>query len=373
MLLANHIGDPEVIGEAFSVLGGCATELSAQPGKQPSQFRAGFATEFNSAYNTKHPFICAGMAFVCDTPDLAIAVSEAGGVGCIAASLLSPQSLSNRIEQIQQATSNPFHVNFLTIFPYQEQLNVCIDRKVPIASFHWGTPPPGTIERLQAAGTKVWTSVGSVAAAKEARAAGVDAICVQGYEAGGHNYAGLPLQSLFTEVKNAVPDRPLFAAGGISDGVTAAAAFAAGADAVWVGTRMVATNEANAHTEYKRRIVAASGEDTIITHVFGPEVPAFNPMRVIKNATVEVWQNRVNELPADRSTLPTIGRTLFAEQMKDVKPYDSFVVVPETSGDFEQMPMLAGQGSGLITSIEPAGDVVAAIMAEVANTLSRFA
>ena len=151
-----------------------------------------------------------------------------------------------------------------------------------------------------------------------------------------------------------------------------AAAIAAGADGVMLGTRLVATHEANAHTDYKQRLLRASGEDTVITHVYGPEFPAFNPMRVIRNDTINQWEKRIDELPHDRTHLESIGKTLFAGQEKEVKPFDSIIPVRETTGDFEQMPMLAGQGVGLVDEIEAAGVVIERIMDESARVIAAI-
>ncbi|MFT4823746.1 MAG: NAD(P)H-dependent flavin oxidoreductase YrpB (nitropropane dioxygenase family), partial [Cryomorphaceae bacterium] len=190
-------------------------------------------TRFSRQFKLKHPFVCAGMAFVCDTSPLAISVALAGGVGCLAGSLLSPSTLAKRIEEIQAATHGLFHVNFLKPFPHQEQLEVCIAKRVPIVSFHWGFPDASTVSRLQASGISVWAQVGSVDAAKEVNDKGANCIVVQGTEAGGHNYGVLPLASSMSLVRAALGDEVLLlGAGGISDGRTAAAAFAAGADGI---------------------------------------------------------------------------------------------------------------------------------------------
>ena len=309
-------------------------------------------TRLTRQYGLQHPVICAGMAFVCDTPALCIAVCKAGGVGSLSGSLLSPATLKSHIQEIKSATTAPFHINFLSPFIQPAQIQTCIEEKVPIISFHWGLPDSSVLSQVKNANIAIWAQVGTVSAAKEALEAEVDAIAVQGGEAGGHNYGGMPLLALFSAIKNVVPESMLlFAAGGISDGLTAAAALVAGADAVWIGTRLVATSEANAHDEYKKRLVSASGEDTILTSVFGPENPTFNPVRVIKNETVSQWHDRVGEIPKDRSSFAPIGTSLFGEKEIALKEFDSIVPVPETTGDFDKMPMLAGQGVGLVRTI----------------------
>lgn len=331
------------------------------------------ATNLTRRYGNKLPFVCAGMAFVCDTPDLCIATTKTGGIGALAGSLLSPDGLARAIDTIRAATSGPFHVNFLAIFPHDPHISVIIEKKVPIVSFHWGLPSPENLARLKAAGVSVWAQIGSAQAARDAVAAGCDAIVAQGNEAGGHNYGGLPLMALVPLVRDAVgQDVLVLAAGGIADGRGMAAALCLGADAVWVGTRMVATVESNAHPEFRARLVAASGENTVLTGVYGPEAPSFNPMRLLRNPTIDAWQGREAELPVDRSQMPTIGQTQFAGQMVPVRPFDAIVTVPETQGDFDQMPMLAGQGVGLITAVLSAAEVITSICEEADAILSQL-
>jgi NAD(P)H-dependent flavin oxidoreductase YrpB (nitropropane dioxygenase family) len=182
----------------------------------------------------------------------------------------------------------------------------------------------------------------------------------------------MPLLALLPAVRDVVGDRLVLGAGGIADGRTAAAVLASGADGIMLGTRLVATSEANAHDEYKRRLVEASGEDTVITHVYGPERPALNPMRIIRNQTVTSWQNRLDEIPKNRADLKPIGQNLFASQQIAVKPFDSIVPVRETSGDFEQMPILAGQGVRLINKVVSANEIIKKLMNEAVLVVESF-
>ncbi|MFF2122528.1 nitronate monooxygenase [Kitasatospora sp. NPDC058184] len=133
------------------------------------------------------------------------------------------------------------------------------------------TPPPTTATKY-----RNWRNstpqVGSADAAERAVDDGVEVVVAQGWEAGGHTYGGLPTIVGVPAVVDAVGDRALvLAAGGITDGRQVAAALCLGADGVWVGTRLVASREAQVHPEHHRRLVAALGEDTVRTGIFGPE------------------------------------------------------------------------------------------------------
>jgi NAD(P)H-dependent flavin oxidoreductase YrpB (nitropropane dioxygenase family) len=110
--------------------------------------------------------------------------------------------------------------------------------------------------------------------------------------------------ALVPEIIDAVSLSLVLAAGGIADGRGVAAALALGADGVWVGTRLVATPEAAVHPEHKRRIVEGKGADTLLCSIFGPEWPAFNPMRLLRNRVVNEWNDRLAEVPTARDNLP---------------------------------------------------------------------
>src|SRR5260370_32145512 len=146
-------------------------------------------------------------------------------------------------------TAGPFGVNLITQFTEDAQLDVCIEERVSVVSFFWNDPPEFFIGRLQAAGVKVWMQVGSLQDAQEAVRCGVDAVVVQGTEAGGHNRSTGTVLSLVPAVVDAIAPVPVIAAGGIADGRGVVAALALGAEAVWVGTRLVASQEAYAHDE----------------------------------------------------------------------------------------------------------------------------
>src|SRR5262245_13129789 len=215
----------------------------------------GIETRFTREYGVEHPIALAPMAFVGTAPSLAIAVCQAGGVGSLAAGPLPAEMVRGLIQAVRGTTDRPFNMNFISILVNEAQIQTCIDERVPIVSFHWGHPPQDFIVRLRDVGIKVWEQVGSVEAVKQAVEAGVDLIVAQGSEAGGHNYGGLPTFVLVPEVVDAVAPVPVLAAGGVATGRQVAAALMLGAAGVSVGTRFVASEEAFAHEEYKRRLV----------------------------------------------------------------------------------------------------------------------
>lgn len=312
------------------------------------------------------------MAFVGGTPELAIAVCNAGGLGSLGVGLMPDPVLDKAINAIREGTDRPFNVNFITSFTRPEQIDLAASARVAAVSFHWGHPRHAWIDVLHTAGVQVIEQVGSVDAARRAVDDGVDVVVAQGAEAGGHNYGTLPTFALVPIVVDAVAPTLVLAAGGVADGRGLAAALMLGADGAWVGTRLVATRESAAHDGYKVRVVGASGTDTVLTGIFGPEYPQFNPMRVLRNRVVRDWSDRSGEVPADTSAEPVIGHLSLAGQEMDLHRFTNMVPMREvTTGDLDEMPLLAGQGVGLVDSIEPAATVIARMTEDAIAAIDR--
>ena len=327
-------------------------------------------TRFTEAYGLSTPIAQAGMAFVGMTPDLAVAVSNAGALGSLGVGLLPVPAMTEIIGAIRAGTSRPFNVNFITLFTEPAQIDAVCAAGVAVASFHWGHPPRDWIDRLHAAGVRVFEQVGSVDDAKRAVDDGVDVVVAQGLEAGGHNYATLPTFALVPLVVDAVAPALVLASGGIADGRGLAAALMLGADGAWIGTRLVATDESAAHIGYKSRLVAAAATETVRTALFGPETPQFNPMRVLRNRVVQQWHDRAT----DTAERPVIGHTNLGGQQVEMRRFTNLVPMRDvTTGDFEEMPLLAGQGVGLVDSIKGAASVIADITAQAIALLDRYA
>src|SRR5215510_10996514 len=149
------------------------------------------ATRFTQRFGVHHPFACAGMAFAVLTPDLAIAVSRAGGIGAIGVGFTPPHLLREYVRAVKAATPFPFNVNCITCLDNDAQVKVCAEEGVPIVSWHWGHPSAENRRILREAGVSYWEQVGSVDDAARAVDGGAEVVIAQGYEAGGHNYQGM--------------------------------------------------------------------------------------------------------------------------------------------------------------------------------------
>jgi enoyl-[acyl-carrier protein] reductase II len=332
-------------------------------------------TKLTDRYGIELPFVSAGMAFIA-LPPLAAAVSNAGGLGQLAAGAAPPEVLRELIRATQALTSRPFAVNFIieTIafgpLATETHLQVCVEERVPAVVFHWAPPPIEWVRILKSAGCDVWLQTSSIAAAQAATASGVDIIIAQGAEAGGHNRGTTGLFTLLPRMVDAVSPAPVIAAGGVADGRGMAAALCLGADGVCVGTRLVATVESNAHREYKRRITEATEEDIARTCIFGPEWPDV-PMRVIRNRVVREWEGNDAKTPPQPDPPQTIGKTMLGGREYSMPKFAAILPTPETTGDFEEMCLAAGESAALVTTIGPARAVVQMIAKEAEQILER--
>jgi len=192
---------------------------------------------------------------------LAAAVSNAGGLGILPLWRVEIETLRKIVRQTKSMTTRPFAVNLNMDFPQEERLDACLEEGVPIISFFWGDPSP-LVKRAKNAGAIVLHSIGNAEDARKAVDIGVDVIVAQGWEAGGHVCGSVATLPLIPAVVDAVGDVPVVAAGGIADGRGLAAVLALGASAAWIGTRFLASEEAQIHPEYQQRILTASENDT---------------------------------------------------------------------------------------------------------------
>jgi NAD(P)H-dependent flavin oxidoreductase YrpB (nitropropane dioxygenase family) len=304
-------------------------------------------------------------------PALAAAVCEAGGLGTIGSDINTPDVLRDLVRQTKALTKRPFGVDLIGDFVTDEHVSVLIEEQVAIAIFFWTLPTRVHVERLKQAGVKVWMQVGRVAEAEQAAALGAEALIVQGAEAGGHNRAEASTMTLFPRIRRRFPDLPLLAAGGIVDGTTMAAALVLGAQAVWCGSRFLASQEAQAHEAYKDRVLCADVGDTAILSIYGPEWPD-QAMRVLVNDGARVALGREPEAISDAAG-QTIGSTVLNGQTIVVPRYSAILPTRDFDGDIEQACLTAGQSAGNIDEILPAGEIVRRMTSEARAALDGLA
>lgn len=305
------------------------------------------------------PIFAAPMACITG-PELAAAVSNAGGLGILAGGISPPPLLRQEIRRTRELTDRPFAVNVLLPFPHEESVAICLEERVPALSFYWGDPTP-YVERAHAAGVKVIHQVGTVAAAERAARAGVDVLIAQGVEAGGHLSGRVSTMVLAPLVVDAVAPTPVAVAGGVADARGLVAALALGAEAVVMGTRFLAATESSAHPVAKQKVVAATEEDTVSTTLFGHSWPNA-PHRVIRTPFVEQWLGQEARGQESRPDEPVIGRTRIGGQDVPVPRFFGLPPSTEATGDIESIAHNAGQTVGLIHEVKPAGAIIQEMM-----------
>jgi nitronate monooxygenase len=312
-------------------------------------------TRITALLGIRHPVIQAGMGGVARA-ELAAAVSNAGGMGTLGMIRMPAPFIRAQIGRARSLTDRPFGVNLVpAVMPdtnIDAQLAVCLEEGVPVVSLFWCDAAP-YVRRCHAAGVKLMLQVGSVEDAKRAGDAGVDAVIAQGIEAGGHVRGTIALSALLPAVRDVLGGIPILASGGIASGAGLAATLALGADGVWVGTRFVASDEAEAHPEYKRRLVEADADQTTHTTLFAIGWPDA-PHRVLRNPLTE------GATPPDGP----IATMRLGEHVIDVPAYATAPPTASTEGRTELMANYAGQGVGLIREVLPAATIVERIVRE---------
>jgi enoyl-[acyl-carrier protein] reductase II len=311
------------------------------------QWRAGWpeplTTRVTQIFGIRYPIIQAGMVWAAGN-SLAVAVSEAGGLGLIGAGSMKPDLLREHIRKAKARTREPFGVNIPLMRGDAEDLvNVTIKEGVRIVFTSSGHPLKYT-GLLKDAGCVVVHVIAAVKHALKAVSAGCDAVVAEGFEAGGHNGVDeTTTLALVPQIVDAVRV-PVLAAGGIADGRGMAAAFALGADGVQVGTRFAVTDESSAHERYKQAIIAARDGDTFLT------LKKLAPVRLVINA----FGRRAIEAERRGASKEELA-ALLGEKRERLGIFE---------GDTEEGEIEAGQSSGLVKEVLPASEVVKRMMEE---------
>jgi NAD(P)H-dependent flavin oxidoreductase YrpB (nitropropane dioxygenase family) len=315
-------------------------------------------TRFTRLVGCSVPLQQAGMGGVA-TPDLAAAVAEAGGLGMIGAVRMTAPALREALDQIARRTRGTFGVNFLMPFLDRACVEVA-SRKARVVEFFYGDPDSSLVEVVHAGGALACWQVGSVEEARAAAAAGCDFIVVQGVEAGGHVRGRIGLLALLPEVIEAV-SVPVVAAGGIGTAQAMAAALAAGADGVRMGTRFVAAQESAAHPLYKDALIRAAAGDTVLTEAFSATWPNA-PHRVLRSC-VEAARAFEGEI---------VGELDLGGQKLPLLRFASPCPTRTTTGTIEAMALYAGETVGVVREVQPAAVIVRELADGAQDLLRRW-
>jgi enoyl-[acyl-carrier protein] reductase II len=320
-----------------------------------------FQTPICRRLGIQYPIFQAGMGYVAHA-ELAAAVSNAGGLGCIGSGSMGSRELREQIRRCRSLTDRPFGVDILfaevkadrndaAVTRYTNNVQRCVDvsfeEQVPVIVSGLGNPA-GIIDHAHRQGVVVMSLCGNVRQARKLAAAGIDVIIAQGHEAGGHT-GRIGAMTLVPMVADAV-EVPVLAAGGIADGRGLLAAMMLGAQGIWMGTRFIASVEAYAHFNYKNRILEIDEEGTTVTRCHSGK-----PCRLIRNQFTESWVGREDEI------LPF--------PLQSAKVGFKAAEIARYEGKIDDGGLACGQTAGLIDSIKSCAEIVREVMEEADRVL----
>lgn len=313
--------------------------------------------------------LCGAMSWVSER-NLVSAMSNAGGFGLIACGAMTPDLLDTEIAATKALTSKPFGVNLITMHPMLfDLIAVCAKHQVSHVVLAGGLPPKGSLEAIKATGAKVICFAPALSLAKKLIRSGVDALVVEGMEAGGH-IGPVSTSVLAQEILPEVADQvPVFVAGGIGRGEAIAGYLDMGAAGVQLGTRFVCAEESIAHPNFKKAFIRASARDAIASVQIDPRLPVI-PVRALKNASSELFTAKQREV----AQLLDEGAVAMGEAQLQIEHYWAGALRRAViDGDVEHGSLMAGQSVGMVTKEEPLAEIIATLMAEAAHALEKRA
>jgi enoyl-[acyl-carrier protein] reductase II len=314
-----------------------------------------------------HAILCGAMSWVSER-NLVAAISNAGGFGVVACGAMTPDLLDREIAGTKALTDKPFGVNLITMHPQlSELIDLCLRHKVSHIVLAGGLPPKGSIEAIKAGGAKLICFAPTLALGKKLVRSGVDALIIEGMEAGGHIgpvATGVLAQEILPEL---AVDVPIFVAGGIGRGEVIAAYLEMGAAGVQLGSRFVCATESIAHPAFKKAFIRASARDAVASVQIDPRLPVI-PVRALKNAGTEAFTAKQREV-AQMLDEGKIDMT--AAQLEIEHFWSGALRKAVIDGDVEHGSVMAGQSVGMVTSEQSAADIIATLLDQAAAAIAK--
>jgi enoyl-[acyl-carrier protein] reductase II len=320
----------------------------------------------NAFLGTDVAILCGAMSWVSER-HLVSAISEAGGFGVIACGAMSPDLLDAEIAGTKALTGKPFGVNLITMHPQLfDLIEVCAKHGVGHVVLAGGLPPKGSVEAIKAGGAKVICFAPTLALGKKLLRSGVDALVIEGMEAGGHIgpvSTSVLAQEILPELGH---DVPVFVAGGIGRGEAIASYLEMGAAGVQLGTRFACATESIAHPAFKKAFFRASARDAVASVQIDPRLPVI-PVRALRNAGTEAFTAKQREV----AQLLDEGKVDMGEAQLAIEHYWAGALRRAViDGDVEDGSLMAGQSVGMVTREEPVAAIIATLVAEADAALA---
>lgn len=316
---------------------------------------------------TQTAILAGAMSWVSDR-HLVSAISNAGGFGVIACSAMSPDLLDREIKATQEMTTKPFGVNLITLHPQLlELVDVCIRNNVTHVVLAGGLPPAVAIEKIKAADIKLICFTPALMLGKKLIRMGVDALIIEGSEAGGH-IGPVSTSVLAQEILPFLTDVPIFVAGGIGRGDCISTYLLMGASGCQLGTRFVCATECQAHPNFKKAFMRANARDATASVQIDPRFPVI-PVRAINNAAslrfAEVQREAIGKV--DRGELE-----LKAAQLEIEHYWAGALRKAVVDGDIENGSLMAGQSVGMVTREQTSAEIIQELCEEAESHLNRI-
>lgn len=321
-------------------------------------------TEF---FGCEVAIMCGAMSWVSER-NLVAAMSNAGGFGVIACGAMTPELLDTEIAATKALTQKPFGVNLITMHPQLfDLIAVCAKHNVGHVVLAGGLPPKGSLEAIKESGAKVICFAPTLALAKKLIRSGVDALVIEGMEAGGH-IGPVATSVLAQEILPEIADQiPVFVAGGIGRGEAIAGYLEMGAAGVQLGTRFACATESIAHPNFKKAFFRAAARDAVASVQIDPRLPVI-PVRALKNAGTEAFTAKQREV----ANMLDEGKVdMMAAQLEIEHYWAGALRKAVIDGDVENGSLMAGQSVGMVSKEEPVADIIAALVEEASTALAR--
>ncbi len=317
---------------------------------------------------TRYAILCGAMTWVSEA-NLVAAISNEGGFGVLAAGNMPPEVLAGEIGKTREKTKNPFGVNLITVAPaFRSQVEIVIRERCPFVFFAGSIPSGRDIADVKAAGSNVVCFAPVLSLAKRLIKQGIDALVVEGNEAGGH-VGPVATSVLAQEFLLNVTEVPVFVAGGIGTGEIIAQYLALGAAGVQLGTRFVAAQECVAHPRFKEAFVRAAARDAMATTQFDPSLPTI-PVRAIVNEGTRDF----NRLQLDLLNKVKAGEVPREEaQVRLEEFWVGALRRAVVEGDVEHGSLMAGQSVAFVKKIQPVREILDDLVTGAEAALARMA
>jgi len=317
-----------------------------------------------SFLGTPTAIMCGAMSWVSER-HLVSAISNAGGFGVIACGSMTPALLEAEIAATQALTDKPFGVNLITMHPQLDDLiRVCVAAKIGHIVLAGGIPPGSAVRAVKDGGAKLIAFTPALVLAKRLVRSGVDALVIEGSEAGGH-IGPVSLGVLAQEILPHIRDVPVFVAGGIGRGEAILGYLEMGAAGAQLGTRFAAASESIAHANFKQAFVRANARDALPSVQLDDRFPVI-PVRGLVNAgTKKFLQHQAETLKRFQDGVVTKD----AAQLEIEHFWAGALRRAVVDGDVENGSVMAGQSVGLVSAVQPVAEIIAELVQQAVGAL----